>query len=132
MINCWFFLTVGSLYFHVSLIHFKMGGNCRFLNFRWSFPVFSTQPIMVGQKIQPNPTHYKGPTQLTWVGLDHGLKKNLIAIIIIKLNIRTTPLQTILYFNSASKFKLTHEIRRRLKWEHRIWVLFRKGEQKSK
>ena len=48
---------------------------------------------MVGQKIQPNPTHYKGPTQLTWVGLDHGLKKNLIAIIIIKLNIRITSLQ---------------------------------------
>ena len=36
----------------------------------------------------------------------------IIIIIIIKLSIRTTPPQTILNFNSVSKFKQTIEIRR--------------------
>ena len=58
--------------------------------------------------------------QLTWNGLDLGsdnffLIIIIIIIIIITLSTKTTPLQTILNFNSASEFKPTREIRRRLK-----------------
>ena len=35
-----FSLSIGSLYFHASLVHFKMGGNCRLLNWRGSFSSF--------------------------------------------------------------------------------------------
>ena len=33
-----YFLVIRSFYFHVSLIYFKMGGNYKFLNWRWSSP----------------------------------------------------------------------------------------------
>jgi len=58
--------------------------------------------------VQPNP-HGSGWT--------HGLNIYifLITIVIIKLSIRSTQPQTILNFDSTSKFKPTSEIRRRLK-----------------
>ena len=62
--------------------------------------------------VKKNPIHHRGPTQPTWIRLDPWFEFFLITIVIIKLNIRTTQPQTILNFDSASKFKPISEIRR--------------------
>ena len=52
------------------------------------------------------------PIHRNQIGLSWTIIIIIIIIIIIKLSIRTTPPQTILNFNSVSKFKQTIEIRR--------------------
>ena len=79
----------------------------------WVEEYFQSNPPLC---IKRNPIHHKGPTQPTWIGLDPWFEYFfLITIVIIKLSIRTTQPQTILNFDSASKFKPTSEIKRRLK-----------------